>query len=419
MAVDSGDTAWMLTATALVLFMTLPGLALFYGGLVRVSSVLSIFMQCFCITCVVSLLWLICGYSLAFTDGGEYNGFIGSLDSAFLMNVHLETESGTIPETVFFMFQMTFAIIAPALIVGAYPERTRFYPCIIFSAVWMMVVYVPVCHWIWGGGWLAALGVMDFAGGIVIHCTAGVSGLVFAWYLGPRNGFPSKVRPPHNPVLTSAGAAMLWVGWFGFNAGSACAAGKEAGMAMVCTHIAAAAAAMSWTLLESRVTNSKPNSVGTVTGMVAGLAAVTPASGYIGPEGALVLGIISGVVCEQMAHVVKDVMLIDDSLDVFAVHGVGGIIGSIGVAVLGHPYFQGLGLASTIGYHLGVQILAVSAVCMWSFVATWMILKGLDMITHIRATDEEEKSGLDVVEHGELAYGLNPEKIESSADLSS
>jgi len=397
----------MLTATAFVLFMTLPGLALFYGGLVRASSMISIFMQCFMITCLTSILWLICGYSLAFTDGGSANPFIGGLNQAFLMNVALDTESGTIPETVFFMFQLTFAIIAPALIAGAYPERVKFAACLTFSAIWLMIVYIPVCHWIWGGGWLAELGVMDFAGGIVIHTTAGISGLVFAWYLGPRHGFPSHVRPPHNPVLTGMGAAMLWVGWFGFNAGSAAAADASAGMAMVCTHLAAASAAMTWTIVEM-IEKKRPNSVGTVTGMVAGLAAVTPASGYVGPEGALVLGISAGVLCEKMAHVVKNKWGIDDSLDVFAVHGVGGILGSVLVSVLAHPNVQGLGLAGhTMTYHLGVQCLAVVAVGLWSFIATWGILKLIDnCIVHIRVDEIEEAKGLDDVDHGEKAYDM-------------
>ena len=415
--VDSGDTAWMLTATGFVLFMTLPGLALFYGGLVRVSSVLSIFMQCFCICCITAILWYTCGYSLAFSDGGSVNEAIGGFQSSFLMNVHLESEAGSIPESVFFMFQMTFAIIAPALIIGAYPERIKFLACLAFSGCWVMLIYVPVCHWIWGGGWLATLGVMDFAGGIVIHCTAGVSALVVAWYLGPRTGFPGSVHPPHNPVLTAAGACMLWVGWFGFNAGSAAAADKSAGMAMACTHIAAASAALSWAAVEM-IKKGKPSSVGAVTGMVAGLAAVTPASGYIGPLGALVLGILGGVLCEYMTHIIKDSLLIDDSLDVFAVHGVGGMIGSVLVVFLAHPSAQGLGgLSESIWYHLGVQSLSICVVCIWSFIGSWLILIVLDKFMVLRTSNDEEAKGLDDVDHGENGYGFNPWNIWSKGAI--
>lgn len=404
MALDSGDTAWMLTATAFVLFMTLPGLAMFYGGLVRSATVLSVFMQCFTISCVASLLWLACGYSLAFGDGGQMNYLIGNFEKVFAVGIAPETESGTIPETVFIMFQMTFAIITPALICGAYPERIKFSACTIFSAVWLMLIYVPVTHWVWGGGFLAKMGVMDFAGGIVVHCTAGWSALVFAWYLGPRAGFPNKLYPPHQPVMTLAGAAMLWVGWFGFNAGSALTAGASAGMAMLVTHTSAAAASLAWVTCEWFQTG-KPTSVGIVTGMVAGLAAVTPASGFIGPMGGLVLGTLAGFLCELMTKVVKVNWGIDDSIDVFAVHGVGGMLGSILVSFLAHPAAQGLGLyEDTMLYHLKVQSIAIVVVSGWSVVGTYIVLKILDKFIGIRVPKNEEAAGLDMSSLGERAY---------------
>ena len=404
---NSGDTAWILTSTALVLFMTLPGLALFYGGLVRSSSVLSVLMHCFAICCVSSILWLVAGYSLAFGDGGGANAIIGGLDKAFLMGVGPDSLSGTIPETVFFMFQMTFAVITPALIVGAYPERVKFSSVLFFSAVWLMIVYVPVTHWVWGGGWLADMGVMDFAGGIVVHVTAGVSALVFAHCLGARRGFPSTLRPPHNPGLTMAGAAMLWVGWFGFNAGSALTAGGGAGMAMTVTHISAAAASLSWAAMEW-AKFGKPSLIGIVTGMVAGLATVTPASGFIGPMGGLILGLVSGVVCQWMTMFIKQNMKIDDSLDVFAVHGVGGIIGTLCVAFLATSTFQGLGLSdgATVGSQIWVQFIGVAAVAAWSALATFIILKVSDALFGLRVPEEEEIEGLDITAHGERSYEL-------------
>jgi ammonium transporter, Amt family len=406
-ALDSGDTAWILTSTALVLFMTLPGLALFYGGLVRASSVLSVLMHCFAICCVASILWLVAGYSMAFSDGGGLNAIIGGLDKAFLMGVGTDSLSGTVPETVFFMFQMTFAIITPALIVGAYPERVRFSSVLFFSAVWLMVVYIPVTHWVWGGGWLAEMGVMDFAGGIVVHVTAGISALVFAKCLGARRGFPTQLRPPHNPGLTMAGAAMLWVGWFGFNAGSALTAGGGAGMAMTVTHISAAAASLSWAAMEW-IKFGKPSLIGIVTGMVAGLATVTPASGFIGPMGGLFLGLASGVICQWMTMFIKQKLTIDDSLDVFAVHGVGGILGTICVAFLATSTFQGLGLADgmTVGSQLWVQIVGVVAVAAWSGIASYIILKISDALFGLRVPEEEEIEGLDITAHGERSYEL-------------
>ncbi|PPR22887.1 MAG: Ammonia channel [Alphaproteobacteria bacterium MarineAlpha10_Bin3] len=406
-AVSAGDTAWILTSTALVLFMTLPGLALFYGGLVRANSVLSVLMQCFTIACVASVLWLALGYSLAFGDGGSANAWIGGLGKAFFSGIGTGAVSGTIPEDVFFMFQMTFAIITPALIVGAYVERTKFAAVIFFSSVWLLVVYAPVTHWVWGGGWLAEMGVRDFAGGLVVHVTAGVSALVFAAMLGGRRGFPNQVRPPHNPGMTMIGAAMLWVGWFGFNAGSALAADGNAGMAMLVTHIAAATASLSWAAMEW-IKFGKPSLVGIVTGMVAGLATITPASGFVGPVGALILGAAAGIVCQWVTSWLKQSVQIDDSLDVFAVHGIGGIMGTLGVSFLAAPVFQGLGLADGlgIGQQLWVQTIGVLSIATWSAVASFVIIKLADLIFGLRVSEEDEIEGLDITAHGETGYDL-------------
>ena len=324
-AFSGADTAWILTSTALVLFMTLPGLALFYGGLVRAQNVLSVMMHCFAICCVASVLWLVIGYSLAF---GEGNAWIGDFSKVMLAGVGTDTLAGSIPEVVFFIFQMTFAVITPALIVGTYPERITFPAVILFSGIWLILVYAPVTHWVWGGGWLAAMGVMDFAGGIVVHLTAGVAALVIAVTLGSRRGFPNELRPPHNPGLTMAGAAILWVGWFGFNGGSALAADGNAGMAIAVTHISASLGALTWAMIEW-AKYGKPSSVGLVTGMVAGLASITPASGFVGPMGAVIIGIAGGAICQWVTAMMKQRIRIDDSLDVFAVHGVGGIIGTL------------------------------------------------------------------------------------------
>ncbi len=404
---NGADTAWILTATALVLFMTLPGLALFYGGLVRAQAVLSVLMHCFTICCLASLLWLFGVYSLAFGDGGALNPVIGGLDKAFLAGVGADSLSGTIPETVFFMFQMTFAIITPALIVGAYPERINFPVVVLFSGIWLILVYAPAAHWIWGGGWLADLGIMDFAGGMVVHVTAGVSALVLAVLLGSRRGFPRETTPPHSPGMTMTGAAMLWVGWFGFNAGSALAAGGSAGMAMTVTHISAAVGALSWAVVEW-VRYGKPSLIGTVTGMVAGLASITPASGFVGPIGALVIGLVGGLLCFWVTMYIKRVAKIDDSLDVFAVHGVGGALGSILTAVFAATGLGGLGLAegTTMGGQLMVQILGVVVVAAWSGIATFAMVKVIGLVVSLRVSEEEEIEGLDIVSHGERAYEL-------------
>ena len=403
-AFSGADTAWILTSTALVLFMTLPGLALFYGGLVRAQNVLSVLMHCFVIACVASILWLVIGYSLAFDEG---NAWIGGLGKAMLAGVGTEDLAGTIPEVVFFSFQMTFAIITPALIVGAYPERINFPAVILFSAIWLLLVYAPVTHWVWGGGWLAAMGIMDFAGGIVVHLTAGIAAIVLVIVLGSRRGFPRELRPPHNPGITMAGAAMLWVGWFGFNGGSALGANGAAGMAILVTHISAALGALTWMVIEW-AKYGKPSSVGIVTGMVAGLASITPASGFVGPLGAIIIGIAGGAICQWITTLMKQSLKIDDSLDVFAVHGVGGIIGTLLVAFLATPTFGGLGLADgmTAGGQFGVQVIGLVAVGVWTAILTYIIIKVVGLLVGLRVSEEVEIEGLDIRVHGERGYEL-------------
>ena len=404
-AADSGDTAWILVSTALVLFMTLPGLALFYGGLVRAQAVLSVLMHCFSICCLASVLWLAVVYSLAFGDGGALNPVIGGLGKAFLAGIGPDTLSGSIPEILFFMFQMTFAVITPALIVGAYPERVTFAAVLLFSGFWLIVVYAPAAHWVWGGGWLADLGVLDFAGGIVVHVTAGVSALVLAKLLGGRRGFPRELKPPHSPSMTMIGAAMLWVGWFGFNAGSALAANGSAAMAMTVTHISAATATLVWIVVEW-VRYGKPSLIGAVTGMVAGLASITPASGFVGPLGALIIGLLGGLLCFWAVTLIKQRFKIDDSLDVFAVHGVGGGLGTLLTAFLATEAFGGLGLAegTSAGGQFAIQALGVLAVALWSAVATFVLVKIVQTIVPLRVSKDEEIEGLDIVAHGERAY---------------
>ncbi|HUG95222.1 MAG TPA: ammonium transporter [Pleomorphomonadaceae bacterium] len=407
-AADPGHTAWMLTATALVLFMTLPGLALFYGGLVRSRNVLSVLMQCFAIACLMSLLWALAGYSLAFKGSGAW---IGDLSAFGLKGIGPDSVVGdppkVIPEAVFLMFQMTFAVITPALILGAFVERMKFSAVLVFSAVWLMIVYVPATHLVWGGGWMMGDGVIDLAGGIVVHTTAGVSALVLAAVLGPRTGFPRHLHPPHNPGMVMAGAAMLWVGWFGFNAGSQLAANGNAGMTMLATHLSAATASLAWALVE-RLKTGKAGLVGIVTGMVAGLATITPASGNVGPCGAVVIGALAGVVCYFMCGCVKQVLKIDDSLDVFAVHGVGGILGTLLVAFLGaEGVLGGLGInADSPGAQLWIQLKSVGVVAVWSALATGAIALILKATTGLRVSAEDEEQGLDQTAHGESAYSL-------------
>tara|TARA_Y100000590_G_scaffold57290_2_gene60175 strand:+ start:50 stop:1333 length:1284 start_codon:yes stop_codon:yes gene_type:complete len=405
---DTGDTAWMLTSTALVLFMTLPGLALFYAGLVRSKNAVSVLMQCFAIACIASIIWVLYGYSLAFRGDGA---FIGDLSAAFLSGIGRDTLSGSIPETVFVMFQMTFAIITPALVVGAFAERMKFSAMCLFSALWLTVVYLPACHMVWGGGLLAQWGVIDFAGGLVVHLTCGMGALVAAVVLGKRKGFPGSAMPPHNRSLVVMGAAMLWVGWFGFNAGSAVAASEDAGMAMLVTHISAALGAFTWMAIEW-VKQGKPTVVGIATGMVAGLATITPAAGTVGPEGALLIGLLAGAVCYYATQAIKGVFGIDDSLDVFPVHGVGGMLGIIMLCFVGTPGgFLGSG-ASGIAeggpmVQLVIQLKGILVIGLWTAVASWIILKLVGLVTDLRVSEESENEGLDVTEHEERSYDLS------------
>ncbi|MGD2112042.1 MAG: ammonium transporter [Gammaproteobacteria bacterium] len=403
---NGADTAWILTSTALVLFMTIPGLALFYAGLVRAKNVLSVLMQCFAITCLMSILWFAYAYGLAFGDGGSLNKWVGGFGDLFMANVGRDSLSGTIPETVFAMFQMTFAIITPALIVGGFAERMKFSAMLLFSAIWLTVVYAPVCHWVWGGGWLGDLGLLDFAGGTVVHINAGVAAIVAALVMGNRKGFPETAMPPHNLTMTVAGASMLWVGWFGFNAGSALAANGDAGMAMLVTHLGAAAGSLAWMFMEW-VRHGKPSVLGIVTGMVAGLGTITPASGFVGPLAALLIGLAAGVVCYTATSFIKRTLKIDDSLDVFPVHGVGGILGTL-CAGLFVGTLGGAGLAEgmTTGSQLGVQFAGVAATLVWCAVATWSILKLVDALIGLRVTGDEETQGLDIVLHDETGYNL-------------
>ena len=402
---NQAHTAWILTSTGLVLFMTIPGLSLFYGGLVRSKNVLSVLMQCFSITCIVSILWLAGVYSFIFTDGGELQKVIGGASKVFLPDINVASLTGDIPETVYFMFQMTFAIITVALIVGAFAERMKFSAMLLFSALWLIIVYMPICHWIWGGGWLADLGVMDFAGGIVIHVNAGVAALVAALVIGKRKGFPTTAMPPHNMTMVVTGAGMLWVGWFGFNAGSALTADGRAGMAMLVTHIAAASGALTWMFIEWK-RFGKPSVLGVVTGMVAGLGTITPASGFIGPMGGLAIGLIAGIVCFYATQYVKRKLKIDDSLDVFPVHGIGGITGSLLTGVFAASGLGGLGLAEgvTILDQVSVQALAVFVTVLWSAFFSFLILKLLDKWIGLRVTIDEEIEGLDTVVHEETGY---------------
>jgi Amt family ammonium transporter len=402
---NQAHTAWILTSTGLVLFMTIPGLSLFYGGLVRSKNVLSVLMQCFSITCVVSILWLAGVYSFIFTDGGAWQAFVGGPSKAFIPDISVSSLVGDIPETVYFMFQMTFAIITTALIVGAFAERMKFSAMLWFSVLWLIIVYVPVCHWIWGGGWLADLGVMDFAGGIVIHVNAGVAALVSALVLGKRKGFPTTAMPPHNMTMVVTGAGMLWVGWFGFNGGSALTADGRAGMAMVATHIAAASGALTWMFIEWK-RFGKPSVLGIVTGMVAGLGTITPASGFVGPLGALMIGVVAGFVCFYATQYVKRVLKIDDSLDVFPVHGVGGIVGSLLTGVFAASRLGGLGLPDGVSMldQVGVQALAIVVTAFWSALFSFLILKLLDKLIGLRVTPDEEIQGLDTVLHEETGY---------------
>ena len=399
---DTGNTAWILTSTALVLFMTLPGLALFYAGLVKSKNILSVLMQCIAIACLASLIWLGVGYSMAFSEGNQW---VGGLQKAFLSGVERGSLSGDIPETVFFMFQMTFAIITPALMVGAYVERIKFSAVLLFSGLWLIAVYAPVTHWIWGGGWLAERGILDYAGGLVVHLTAGISALVLAAALGPRKGFPDQVDPPHNPALVMIGASMLWVGWFGFNAGSALAANEDAGMAMLVTHISAGTASLVWMAIDW-IKFGKPTLIGLVTGTIAGLASITPASGFVGPIGGLVIGFSAGIICYILVSFVKSSLRIDDSLDVFAVHGAGGGLGIILVSFLADTRFGGVGYADGMDSisQLSVQGIGIASVLAWSIVASLIIIVIVKTTTGLRVDPTVEEEGLDISTHGETNY---------------
>ena len=400
---SNANTAWILTSTALVLFMTLPGLALFYAGLVRSKNTISVLAQCLVIAVLASVVWFVLGYSLSFSGEGSY---IGNLDKIFLKTVNLKSLSGDIPETVFVMFQMTFAIITPALIVGAFVERMKFSAVVLFTILWLILVYAPATHWVWGGGWLAKIGVFDFAGGLVVHTTAGVSALVIAYSLGSRKDFPKNFNPPHSPVLAMIGACMLWVGWFGFNAGSALAANENAGMAMLVTHISAATATITWMFIDW-IKNGKPGLVGMITGMIAGLATITPASGFVGPMGAIILGILAGSICYYCVGFVKFKLQIDDSLDVFAVHGVGGILGTLLAGILATDFFGGLGLEKSALEQTMIQVIGILSVALLSFVGTVIIVKIIKLTTGLRVPEDEETGeGLDFGSHGESSYNL-------------
>jgi Amt family ammonium transporter len=405
--INSGDTAWILTATALVLFMTLPGLALFYGGLVRTQNVLSVLMQCFAICCIVSVVWVVYGYSLAFTGSGS---IIGGADAFFLSNLTRDSASGTLPESLFVVFQMTFAVITPALVVGAFAERMKFSAMCIFTVLWVTLVYLPACHMVWGGGYLAGIGVIDFAGGLVVHATCGVGALVAAMMLGPRKGFPGGSLVPHNRPMVVMGASMLWVGWFGFNGGSAVAADSSAAMAILVTHISAAVGALTWMSVEW-IKTGKPTVVGIATGMVAGLATITPASGTVGPQGALLIGLLAGIVCFYATQMIKSYFKIDDSLDVFPVHGVGGILGILMLALVGKPEgFLGAGASgfdASIFSQFMIQLQGVVVICLWTLVFSWIALKATSLVTNLRVSDESENEGLDITEHNESGYSAN------------
>ena len=405
---NPGDTAWMITATALVLFMTLPGLALFYGGLVRTKNVLSVLMQCFVIACMATILWVLFVYSLAFGEGGAY---VGGLSKAMMNGVTEDSMWGAIPESVFSTFQLTFAIITPALIVGAFAERMKFTAMLTFTALWLILVYAPVCHWVWAeGGWLYEKGLLDFAGGTVVHTTCGVAALLCAIIIGKRGGFPTTAMTPHNMTITVTGAGMLWVGWFGFNAGSALAANGDAGMAMLVTHISAAAGAMAWMIAEW-LRYGKPSVLGVATGIIAGLATITPASGFVGPGGALVIGILAGLICFTATNYLKRVMHIDDSLDVFPVHGVGGMLGTLLAGVfasdtLGLFSGQGYGEGVTMGSQVGVQVIGILSVAIYTAVLTFILLKLVDVVVGLRVSSDDETMGLDTSQHNERGYSL-------------
>ncbi len=399
-SLNSGDTAWMITATALVLFMTIPGLSLFYGGLVRAKNVLSVLMQCFSITALMTILWVVAGYSISF---GEGNAFFGDFSKAFLAGIGPDSMSGTIPEILFAMFQLTFAIITPALIVGAFAERMKFSAMLLFTGAWMLFIYSPLVHWVWGGGWLGSMGALDFAGGTVVHINAGVAGLMSAIVLGKRKGYPREPMMPHSLTLSVVGAGMLWVGWFGFNAGSELAANGVAGMALAVTQIATAAATLAWMLAE-RIKHGKPSVLGAITGAVAGLVAITPASGFVNPMGALAIGVASGTICFFAATTMKRKLGYDDSLDAFGVHGIGGTVGAMLTGVFAAPALGGYADITSIGSQVWIQFISVIATILYSGVGSLILLKIVDVTVGLRVDEEEEITGLDITQHNEKGY---------------
>ncbi len=403
--INTGDTAWMIVATALVLMMTIPGLALFYAGLVRSKNVLSVMMQCFAITCAMTILWVLVTYSLAFGNGGSMNAFWGGFDMAFLKGMTVNSMHGTIPESVFMTFQMTFAIITPALMVGAFAERMKFSAMLLFMTLWSILVYAPICHWVWGGGWLSGYHVLDFAGGTVVHINAGVAGLVAALVLGKRKGFPTTAMPPHNLTMSVIGAALLWVGWFGFNAGSELAADNVAGMALAVTQVATAAAALSWMFIEWKV-HGKPSVLGIISGAVAGLVAITPASGSVGPMGAIAIGVAAGLVCYWAATSLKRAMGYDDSLDVFGVHAVGGIVGAMLTGVFSAISLGGSGITGSIMQQVGSQAIGVTVTIVYTGVVSYVLLKIIDAMIGLRVDESQEAEGLDISLHEERGYIL-------------
>lgn len=409
--INQANTAWILTATALVLFMTIPGLSLFYAGLVRSKNVLSVLMQCFALTCLMSILWFVVGYTMAFGSADEQGLFVGDFGNILFAAMNINSANGDIPSILFAAFQMTFAVITPALIVGAFAERMKFSSMLLFCSFWLLAVYAPVCHWVWGGGWLSQMGFLDFAGGAVVHITAGVAALVAALVIGNRRGFPQTPMMPHNLTMTVTGAGMLWVGWFGFNAGSALAADGSAAMALLVTHLSAAAGSLAWMACEW-IRHGKPSVLGIVTGMVAGLGTITPASGSVGPAAALVIGLSAGVVCFYATMTIKQKLKIDDSLDVFPVHGVGGILGTLLVGVFCSTelgLFSGLGFGgdnATIAAQVKVQLIGIASTLAYTAVVTWVLLKLVDALLGLRVSEDEETEGLDIVLHDERGYDI-------------
>lgn len=402
---NSADTAWILTSAGLVLFMTLPGLALFYGGLVRSKNVLSVIMACFSITALISLIWAGAGYSLALTNGGVWQAFIGGTSQLFLFDMNADKLVGNLPESVFTMYHMTFAIFSPALIVGALVERVKFFPLLLFCALWELLVYVPICHWIWGNGWLAELGVMDFAGGIVVHGSAGIAALIGAIIVGPRKGFPRTALMPHNLTMTATGAGILWVGWHGFSAGSALMANGSAGMAMLSTHLCASAASITWIVMDW-IKFGKPSVLGAMTGMIAGLGIIAAGAGFVSPFGAILIGIIAGVACFYSIYFIKQYLLIDDALDVFPVHGVSGILGALLTGIFADEWFGGIGILSEEGIfnQLLIQSFGIAVTILWSGVISFLLFKLIDKLIGIRVTQEAETGGLDINEHDQQGY---------------